>query len=188
MNKAKSSVESPEFLKRLVGRWTGTAKTWFEPGTPVVTAPIDGVIKPLLKAQSVGHTYQTRANGQAIHGLAIIGKDLASSRVCVSWVDTFHTGADVMLFHRDEVELKGGFSVSGRYSVALGEPSWGWRTTYQLKGEATLHIVHYNITPDGYESRAIEIAYKRAGAARPKTTVKDSVGAKRPSKKIKRGR
>lgn len=184
--KSPTLLDPGELLTKLVGRWSGTAKTWFEPGTPVITAPISGHIYRVLKAQSIGHTYSTKINGRLTQGLAIIGRDLSNSRFCISWVDTFHTNADVMLFQRDERALTRGFSVRGQYAVGPDDPKWGWRTTYQLKGDSRLEILHYNITPDGYETMAIKISYQRVAAARgkpkPKTSLKDRVGAPRRAK------
>lgn len=152
----------------MLGRWAGTAKTWLEPGAPATTAPITGHIYRVLKAQSIGHAYSTRLAGRTAQGLALIGRDLSNGRFCLSWVDTFHTSADVMLFQRDDHPVPRGFSVRGSYAVGPDDPRWGWRTTYQLKGEKGLQILHYNITPDGYETLAIKVVYQRASAVRRK--------------------
>src|SRR5688500_19992465 len=45
-------------LNNLIGEWTGTMKTWFEPGDPVDTAAITGTIRPLFDGRFVMLEYK----------------------------------------------------------------------------------------------------------------------------------
>jgi hypothetical protein len=49
------------------------------------------------------------------------------------------------------------FSVLGHYGV----PPWGWRTQVEFPSPDRLLITHFNITPQGGESKAVEIDYRR---------------------------
>jgi hypothetical protein len=157
-------VDDPSILNELVGRWSGTAQTWFEPGAPEVKAPISGTFRAALGRKSVIHEYRTRVDGKPASGIALIGRDLATQRFSIAWVDTFHTGTEIMVFHADDRDTERGFSVLGRYAFPQANQVWGWRTAHRLRGANALEIEHHNITPDGDESLAIRIVYERVRA------------------------
>jgi hypothetical protein len=93
-------------------------------------------------------------------GVIIRGYDLNTQNFQTAWVDSFHMGTGIM-FSRQQKE-EGDFSVYGTYEVFQEEKQeWGWRTDIKLEDENTLIITAYNITPDGTESKANEIAYRR---------------------------
>jgi Protein of unknown function (DUF1579) len=51
--------------------------------------------------------------------------------------------------------------VLGHYRGHSGEAPWGWRTTVELRDANQLVITSYNITPQGEETTAVEIDYRR---------------------------
>ena len=160
MAKAKKDAER-ELLKKMVGTWSGSVSTWFHPGAPELKEKISGRVARVVGSNAVAHTYRTRIEGKAVQGSAVVGKDIETLRLGLCWVDTFHTGGDVMLFRRDDVAVKNGFSVRGQYAAGPDSPPWGWRTTFELKTASRLLITHYNITPDGTEAVAVKIDYRR---------------------------
>lgn len=148
-----------DFLEGLVGRWRGTVRTWFDPGGEAIENEISGTFHRAFDAGALLHDYRSRVGDRAADGLAVIGIDIATNRPCMSWVDTFHTGSNVMLFAADDRAVADGVSLHGSY--AAGDETWRWRIVIRVAGPDEVRIDHFNITPDGEEGRAIEIVYRR---------------------------
>ena len=147
-------------LGQLVGTWAGTAKTWFEPGVLADESPIEGTIRPALDGRFVVHEYRGSLQGKPLSGMAIHGYHLDLERFETAWIDSFHVGTAVMSSVGDG-RTADGMSVLGHYPDPTGGPSWGWRTRIEMPDPDHLIIIHDNITPDGDESRAVEIRYVR---------------------------
>ena len=78
------------------------------------------------------------------------------------WVDSFHTGGQFMRF-TGEADDAGRISALGSYSVPPS-PEWGWRIVIGSDGPDELHLLMYNIAPDGTVYPAVEARYaRRAG-------------------------
>ncbi|MCC6671483.1 MAG: DUF1579 domain-containing protein [Planctomycetes bacterium] len=149
-------------LHRLVGRWEGRVRTWFEPDALADDSPIRGECRAVLGARFVQHEYETCLKGAPLHGVALHGFDLQARRFVTSWVDEFHMGTGVMLLEgRPDPEVGSGFEVAGSYADPTGGPRWGWRIGLELEGDDRLAITHWNVTPGGIAARAIEIRYVR---------------------------
>ena len=76
-----------------------------------------------------------------------------------TWFDDFHMSGAILISEGDEIER--GFSVSGKYDWAPGQPQGGWRTDYELTDADHLLITADNIMPNGQESKAVETIYER---------------------------
>lgn len=156
---------SRSLLRKFVGAWKGEAQTWFEPGAPPATGPVEGTIRAIHDGNLLLHQYRGRISGDAHEGFASLGYDEVRGGFVVVWSDTFHMSRGVMLSTSDRPATKSGFSVLGRYAAPPGPP-WGWRTEFAVRGKR-LVIAHFNRTPDGQETRAIEIRYARTARAAP---------------------
>ena len=75
-------------------------------------------------------------------------------------MNNFHNGTRIMVSEGKEGESPDKPNVLGSYPAPEG-PDWGWRTTLEMRGKDNLVVTHYNITPDGDESPAVEFDYKR---------------------------
>ena len=156
-----SKASGPHFqLKNMVGEWEGTATTWFEPDTIADQSPITGSMRLILGGRFLLHEYNTKFGGQPIEGLAIFGYHLALEQFQSAWMDSFHNGTAIMF---SEGKRSGGdFSILGSYAYVTPEMEqhWGWRTTIESDAD-TVTIIAYNVTPEGEESKATEILYRR---------------------------
>jgi hypothetical protein len=153
------------FLAQLAGTWIGTSRTWFEPDQLADESPISGTIRSVLGGRFLLHEYEGVLCGQRVEGIALHGYDLAEERFLTAWVDSCHNGSTIMLSAGERGAWPGPASVLGSYPDGQGGPRWGWRTTVDLPEPDRLLITHYNITPDGSESKAVEWDYRRAGQA-----------------------
>jgi hypothetical protein len=147
-------------LGQMAGKWEGVARTWFEPDVVADESPIQGNIKSILDGRFLLHEYKGSFTGKPLEGVMIIGYDLNTGNFQSAWADSFHMGTGIMFSQQKKEE--GDFSVYGTYEVFQEEKQeWGWRTDIKPEDENTLIITAYNITPDGEETKANEITYKR---------------------------
>jgi hypothetical protein len=147
-------------LRRLVGRWEGTASLWFDPsGPPADEQPVTGEIVPVHGDRYLEHRYTTTLFGETHSGTALVGCHLDRSLWRVAWVDSFHTGTDVMFSEGPWVAGAGAVDVLGSYDCE-GGPA-GWRTTLTPTGDG-LDVRHLNVPPGEGEQLAVVFAYRPA--------------------------
>lgn len=152
-------------LARLSGGWSGTVKVWFEPGQLISEGAVRGRIRGVLGGLFVIHEYEAKYMDETEHGVALHGYDLDASRYESAWIDSFHTGTQIM-FSRG-VPKATLHAVTGSYGNENEGETAGWRTEIELKSPDRLLIQMFNVTPQGRESLAVEFDYRRVHGARP---------------------
>ena len=155
----QSKKDGPHaLLASMVGEWQGTARTWFEPGKIGDESPIKGTTRLVANGNFLLHEYEGTLMDEPMQGLAIIGYYIGGKQWQTAWVNNHHNGTRIMVSEGTEAADKP--NVLGSYPAGEG-PDWGWRTTLELKSPKKLVLMHYNITPEGEESSAVEFDYKR---------------------------
>ncbi len=145
-------------LAGLVGEWQGVTKTWFEPDVVADESPMTGKMSAILDGRFIVHEYVGSLSGKTFEGVAIFGFDLAANKFQTAWVDSFHMSTAIMFSEGDAGDR---FAATGTYYTGPDTPRWGWRTEIDLIDGDSLVITAYNISPEGYESKATEMQYSR---------------------------
>ena len=135
-----------ELLKKLLGKWEGDCRTWFEPGKLADESKVTGEFVSVLDGRFVRHSYAGMIQGKPRRGEELIAFNTMTKAFQTSWVDDFHMNYAIMFSQGAATER--GFKVRGDYDVGNGQPKWGWRTEYELVDDNQLLITAYNIQPD----------------------------------------
>lgn len=143
-------------LAGFVGRYQGTTRTFLGPGEPVVdedTLEVESILGGrFVRLQWFGSVGQAPRQGEMLLGWH---RDAGAWEL--SWIDTFHTGTQIMAFtgaaepDADRVRVLG--------SYAAGDERWGFGIELRREGD-TLMLRATNITPAGEVYRAIETDFQ----------------------------
>jgi hypothetical protein len=140
-------------IATIVGTWVGAASTWLDPSAPPETSTWNIVGTSLLGGRFVRLSYDGVVSGQPHAGELMLAYERDEARYTTTWIDTFHTGTQVLVSTGapDEEAL----DVRGSYPAGPDQ-RWGWRT--QIRGvDNGFVIAMFNIGPDGEEFPAIEV-------------------------------
>lgn len=153
------TAETKTLLEKLVGRWQGPCRTWFQPGELADESQVVGRIEPLLDGQFLRHVYEGELQGKRRTGEELITFNTVTNRWQCSWFDSFHMNYAIMFSEGEATEQ--GFEVRGAYDVGGGHPPWGWQTFFVLQDADHLTLTAFNISPDDEAAKAVETCYHR---------------------------
>lgn len=146
-------------LGSFTGEWAGRNQLWFEPGTPVHECEITASVVPVARGACVAIRYAWEEGGEPQEGLLVVRNAPEVGAEDMVWVDSFHTGGQFMRF-RGEADADGRVAALGSYPAPEG-PDWGWRIVVGSDGVEELHLLMYNILPDGAVYPAVETRLAR---------------------------
>ncbi len=150
----------PVKLQQLVGDWKGGNRLHLgEWGpTPLHESTGTAVVRERNNGQFLEIAYTWEYDGKAQEGVIILGGDNKTDAVNAFWTDSWHMAHNLMLCSGTE-SADGVVSVKGTYKVE-GHPDWGWRSEI-FATEIGFEYKMFNVTPDGDESIAVEMAMTR---------------------------
>src|SRR5687768_1584171 len=148
-------------LSRLVGEWKGTTKIWLNADGEPEEAPIQGSFKEVLGGRFILHEYNWRFHGKPHDGMMLFGYHLSLEKFQNLWIDSFHTGTDMMLSESKRGDEEFCFLGSYAYVTPETEQHWGWRTHVEFVNDDEIRMTAYNISPDRQETKGTETVYRR---------------------------
>lgn len=146
-------------LGEFAGDWTGRNQLWMEPGTPVHESATTATVSRVARGVCASLRYDWEFEGRPQEGLLLVLEATEPGRDDVVWVDSFHTAGRFMRLH-GEPDERGRIAALGSYAAPSG-PDWGWRLVIGSDGPAELHVLMFNVAPDGTAYPAVEARYRR---------------------------
>ncbi|MEQ1513000.1 MAG: DUF1579 domain-containing protein [Lysobacteraceae bacterium] len=150
-------------LARMAGDWEGLYRLWFERDMLAAESGQRGTLRAVLGGRFLLHEYSWEFDGRGYSGVALYGYHIDEKRWECAWVDSFHNGSSIMFSHTTGDADPAHFAVLGSYGDGQTPPGprWGWRTEIEQSDDDSLVITMTNISPDGEETRAVEVEYTR---------------------------
>ena len=110
-----SQMSQKELFKKLIGKWEGNSRTWFEPGKLADESKVTGEFVEVLDGRFVRHTYEGTIQGKPRRGEELIAFNSMTKLFQSSWFDNFHMNYAIMFSQGESTER--GFKVRGDYEV-----------------------------------------------------------------------
>ncbi len=128
------------------GRFTGTNRLWFMPGTPAHVS--DGTLIVAADRLSVRWAH----DGASREGELVLSGPAPSCRG--DFTDTFHASSGMALNGYQQGSM---LFLFGTYSAGDGSPAWGWRIVLDWCDPDHFSFRMFNVLPDGREALAVDL-------------------------------
>lgn len=149
-------------LARMAGRWEGLCRLWFACDMLAAETRQQGTLRPILRGRFLQHDYVWTFDDRPQAGIALLGHHIDEQRWECAWADSFHTGSSMMFsVSPDPPGSEAAIEVLGGHPG--GRSRWGWRTRFEQPSDDRLLITMRNVSPEGEETVAVEVAYARVG-------------------------
>ncbi len=148
-----------ETMQRWVGEWKGSTRLWLSPDEPVRESETVASVALVAGGRFLTVRYTWTEGGKPQDGLLIVGQAKQAQRITAVWVDSWHTGDEIMLFKGDPDAQPPSFI--GSYPAPPG-PDWHWRIVLKEVDDDAFDIVMYNIPAEGEEVLAVHASYSRS--------------------------
>ena len=151
----------PEILESLVGKWRGINRlytTWI-PDNPVRETVSRVIIELTARGRFLKIEYDWAFEEAIQEGLILIGDEQDSDSIKAFWIDSWHLSDKFMVSEGVRGD-NGAISLKGFYAVP-DHPDWGWRTVIEPERDDSFKITMYNVSPEGEETLAVEMEFKR---------------------------
>jgi Protein of unknown function (DUF1579) len=152
-----------EILNKSVGKWSGINRLhtpWIEEN-PVRESNSTAVIELTARGRFLKIEYDWTFEYALQEGLILIGNENESDSIKAFWIDSWHL-SDKFMVSEGRLGADDIISLKGFYTVPEN-PDWGWRTIIEPKSEDSFKILMFNVSPEGEETLAVEMMFKRQG-------------------------
>ena len=147
----------PEKFAKLVGNWDGSKRLILSPEDPIRDCDATACVGLEANGKFLKINYEWSFEGERQEGLIIFRVDKEAKAKSV-WFDSWHQGDDFM--------NATGTLTDGQISVKAHQTQpeysdWAWRTTLESIDDNSFAFNMFNVFPDGKESAAVEMKFKR---------------------------
>lgn len=133
------------------GRFVGSNRLWFMPGTPAHVS--DGTLVVTADHVSIRWAHE----GAPKAGEIVLSGPAPSCRG--DFTDSFHATAGLVLHGHVQGRA---VLLYGTYPAGDGSPDWGWRIVLDWYDPDHFSFRMFNVLPDGMEALAVDLLGARA--------------------------
>ncbi|MGZ5468471.1 MAG: DUF1579 domain-containing protein [Candidatus Aminicenantales bacterium] len=161
MMKYGAPGQGHEFLKKFVGDWDVAISAWPAPGAPAQMSKGTMKNQLIFDGRYVKCDFEGMMGGMTFKGLEVIGYDLFKKMYTTFWVDSMSTAF---------LTTSGTLDMAGNVLTETGtspDPMTDGKTMQKYKNVTTFmaegkyKFEMYMITPDGKESKGLELVCTR---------------------------
>jgi hypothetical protein len=159
MAKAAAIGPQHEGLKKRVGEWNLTVKSWMDPSQPPSENKSTSVVTALMDGRYIQEVSTGDMMGMPFQGIGITGYDNVLKKYVSTWMDNFGTGI---------MRSEGAADASGNVVNWTGEsadPMTGKKMKYRMVDRTiddNKHVFEmFGPGPNGKEGKMMEITYER---------------------------
>ena len=158
MMAAMTPGEHHEHLKKLVGNFDYTMKSWMDPAAPPMESTGKRTAELLLGGRYLEEKYTGDFMGMTFEGIGTLGYDNVGKQYVSTWIDNMSTG--IMMGH-GTCSKDGWEMTSESLDPATGKPVTS-RSKLTMPDADTIFMEMWMPGPDGKEMKWMEMTCKRS--------------------------
>jgi hypothetical protein len=156
--KAGAPGEQHKVLKKMVGKWNVSVKSWMDPKAPPMESAGTAEAKPILGDRFIQMNFSSTMMGKPFTGIATTGYDNVKKKFVGTWIDSMSTS---IMRSEGKLEADGKMVSEGISSDPMTGKDSKMRMVETWQGDDKL-VEEFFEKKGGKEHKSMEITYTRA--------------------------